>query len=287
MKVGSLFTGIGGFDLAALRIGCEVVWQSEIEPFCHKVLETRFPDAKRFGDIRELGKHNLDPVDLICAGFPCQDVSVAGKRAGLAGARTGLFFEAARILQEIRPTWFLFENVPGLLSSNKGRDFGEVLRVLMVECGYGICWRVCDSQFFGVAQRRRRVFVVGCLGKPCPPEVLFESARRQRHSESSRETGKDVAFALAASVRGTGDGHGQGWNTTYVTETNSSQTDAYGVRDFAGLPKGLDSARYRALGNAVTVNSVQWIINRIKIASNQLTTVSRQNIGSMPSSYIS
>ena len=112
---------------------------------------------------------------LPCAGVPCQDVSVAGKRHGLAGKRTGLFYEFARILKGLRPYWFVFENVPGLLSSNQGRDFAEILRVLMVECGYGVCWRVLDSQFFGVAQRRRRVFIVGHLGKPCPPEILFES----------------------------------------------------------------------------------------------------------------
>src|SRR5580704_10454757 len=107
-------------------------------------------------------------VDCICAGVPCQDVSVAGKRAGLAGNRTVLVYEFARILRELRPTWFVFENVPGLLSSNEGRDFAEVLRLFMVECGYGVQWRVLDSQFFGVAQRRERMLVVGYFGAPCP-----------------------------------------------------------------------------------------------------------------------
>ena len=176
MRHGSLFAGIEGFGYGFERAGWQTVWQVEQEPFCLAVLETRFPKAQRFKDIRECGAHNLEAVDCITAGVPCQDVSVAGKRAGLAGERTGLFYEFARILRELRPAWFVFENVPGLLSSNRGRDFAEVLRVLMVECGYGVCWRVLDSQFFGVAQRRRRVFIVGSLGRPCPAEVLFEPA---------------------------------------------------------------------------------------------------------------
>jgi len=205
--VGSLFAGIGGFDLAAEQAGMRVVWQSEIEPFCRVVLKARFPGATLHGDIHELGKHNLEPVDVICAGVPCQDVSLAGKRVGLKGKRTGLFYQFARILEELRPSWFLFENVPGLLSSNDGRDFAEVQRVLMVECGYGICWRVLDSQFFGVAQRRRRVYVVGRLGEPCRPEVLFESEVGEGHPASGREEGQGVAAAPAggAGIAGGGD----------------------------------------------------------------------------------
>jgi DNA (cytosine-5)-methyltransferase 1 len=166
-----VFAGIGGFDLGMEEAGWKTLWQVEREPFCLAVLATKFP-AGAASD----GYFALPWVDLICAGVPCQDVSVAGKRAGLAGQRTGLFYEFARILCELRPTWFVFENVPGLLSSNEGRDFAEVLRVLMVECGYGVSWRVLDSQFFGVAQRRRRLFVVGCFGKPCPAAVLFDKS---------------------------------------------------------------------------------------------------------------
>lgn len=217
MTHGSLFAGIGGFDLGFERAGWHTVWQVEQEPCCRKVLAARFPGAERLEDVRDVGAHNLRPVDCITAGVPCQDVSVAGKRAGLAGERTGLFYEFARILREIRPAWFVFENVPGLLSSNRGRDFAEVLRVLMVECGYGVAWRVLNSQFFGVAQRRRRVFIVGRFGEPCPAAVLFEPESGAGDSTACGETGQDVAFALAASVRGTGDGHGQGWNSNYIT----------------------------------------------------------------------
>lgn len=375
MTHGSLFAGIGGFDLGFERAGFRTVWQVEVEPFCRAVLKSRFPKVERYGDVRKVGKRNLSRVDVITAGVPCQDVSVAGKRAGLQGERTGLFYEFARILQELRPTWFVFENVPGLLSSNKGRDFAEVLRVLMVECGYGVCWRVLDSQFFGVAQRRRRLFVVGCFGKPCPPEVLFESEGCTGDSPKGRKAGESIANSITGGTgrvgsRGADDGanlahalansgvssgyrydpngedyvvaatlnsggnaggfrtepgehiviqdvrgcrekrqhgigisegepsytlgaverHGVGfyrenteerantgdagksslctdesriwWPDGQPTDTPanvSAPTDPNGVRDFAGLPEGLDSARYRALGNAVTIQVAEWI----------------------------
>jgi len=160
MTHGSLFSGIGGFDLGFERAGFRTIWQVEIEPFCLGVLKTRFPDAERFRDIRDCGADNLQPVDVITAGVPCQDVSVAGKRAGLAGERTGLFYEFARILRELRPAWFVFENVPGLLSSEDGRDFQIVLDSLS-QIGYTCDVDILDSQEFGVAQRRRRVFITG------------------------------------------------------------------------------------------------------------------------------
>src|SRR3990167_7303667 len=151
VEFGSLFSGIGGLDLGLERAGMRCKWQVEIDDWRRKQLERHWPDIQKFSDVREIGKHNLKPVNLICAGVPCQDVSVAGKRAGLQGKRTGLFYEFARILEEFRPAWFLFENVPGLFSSNQGRDFAEILQILMVECGYGVSWRVLDSRFFGVS----------------------------------------------------------------------------------------------------------------------------------------
>jgi DNA (cytosine-5)-methyltransferase 1 len=327
-------------------------------------------------------------VDLICAGVPCQDVSIAGKRAGLKGKRTGLFFQFARILKELRPTWFVFENVPGLFSSNEGRDFATVLRVLMVECGYGVCWRVLDSQYFGVAQRRRRLFIVGHFGKPCPAEVLFEPESLPRSPAQKRTQEAQVASPLTSGigVRGKpsgrrmeddfnlavltasnghhgycgdrGDGYtlapsyyviqdarcqnkrqngsgitqdgpcytldgksehavaytlrhpsgggigdltdtnlvcgaintrskGRGYSVDeaagnfYVTATLQggghsghgdgtenlvigSPTHPNGVRKTSRLPRGLDSARYRALGNAVTTHVAMWIAERIR-----------------------
>jgi len=192
-----LFTGIGGFDHGFDRAGMECAWQVEIDKHCNAVLEARWPGVRRFGDVSEVGSDSLEDVELICGGFPCQDLSVAGKRAGLGGARSGLFFEAARIVGELRPKWVVIENVPGLLSSNKGEDFCIVLETL-TELGYGVAWRVLDSQYFGVAQRRRRVFIVGCLGDGASAaEVLFEPKGMCRDTPPSREEGERTAACPA------------------------------------------------------------------------------------------
>ena len=161
MKFGSLFSGIDGFGLAFMRCGMQCEWQVEIDDKCRDVLRRHF-DAEVYADVRTVGKHNLKPVDLICGGFPCQDLSVAGRREGLAGERSGLWFEFARIIDELEPQWVVIENVPGLLSINKGADFAVIIQWL-AQRGYGVCWRVLDSQYFGVPQRRRRVFIVGSL----------------------------------------------------------------------------------------------------------------------------
>ena len=172
MKYGSLFTGIGGFDLAFNNAGMEGKWQCEIDRNCKALLGRHF-GVKLYDDVRQIKASNTETVDLIAGGFPCQDVSVAGKRAGLAGERSGLWFEFARIIEELKPGWVVIENVPDLLSSNSGRDFAVIVRWL-AEFGYGVAWRILDAQFFGVPQRRRRVFIVGHLGDGRATEVLFE-----------------------------------------------------------------------------------------------------------------
>lgn len=192
MKVGSLFSGVGGFDLGLERAGMRVLWQVEIDPQARAVLRKHWPDVDLHEDVRDVGRHNLEPVDLICGGFPCQDLSVAGRRAGLAGERSGLFYEFMRIVDELAPRWVLIENVPGLLSSNGGRDMGAVLGTLG-ELGYGYAYRVLDLQHFGVPQRRRRVFIVGHLGGFCPPEILFEPESVPGHPAPGREAGEGVA----------------------------------------------------------------------------------------------
>src|SRR5437016_3676006 len=123
MKVGELFAGIGGFGLAFERTGFEVAWQVEIDKDCNRVLATHWPNVERFEDVRDVGAHNLAPVDVITFGSPCQDLSLAGKRGGLNAERSGLFFEAIRIIRELRPAIAVWENVPGAFSSNDGRDF--------------------------------------------------------------------------------------------------------------------------------------------------------------------
>jgi len=173
-------------------------WQGEIDGYCLKVLEKHWPNVRRYGDVRECGRQNLEPVDLICGGFPCQDVSVAGRRKGLAGSRSGLWFEFHRVLEELRPRWVVIENVPGLLSSRQGRDFALILRGL-AELGYLSAWRILDAQYFGVAQRRRRVFIVGHLGDGRAAQVLFEPTCGPRDTPPSREAGARVADPLTES----------------------------------------------------------------------------------------
>ena len=162
MNVGSTFSGVGGFDLGFERAGMSVLWQAEIDEWCRRVLRDHWPQATIYDDVRAVGG-GAAAVDLLCGGFPCQDLSVAGKRAGFKGERSSLFFEFARIADELRPRWIVLENVVGLLSSAEGRDFGILLATL-AEIGYGCAWRVVDARFFGVPQRRRRVFIVGCFG---------------------------------------------------------------------------------------------------------------------------
>lgn len=142
-----------------------------------------------------------DRPDILVASPPCQDLSVAGKRAGIAGARSGLFYDFARLARELQPTWLLMEQVPGLFSSNAGRDFDAVLSALD-ECGYGLAWRTLDARWFGVPQRRRRVFLVGHLGGPCPAEVLFESEGSAGNPPSRGAAGEDVAGTLGGGAPG-------------------------------------------------------------------------------------
>ena len=215
LTMGSLFDGIGGFPLAAERHGIRTLWASEIEPFPMKVTEQRFPSMAHKGDITKLSGRLLFPVDIICGGSPCQDLSVAGARAGLSGARSGLFMEQIRIVKEmrtaerergrtaadIRPRWLCWENVPGAFSSGspKGEGFrlglegitrfhdagAEVPRSypyswpdagdIAIETGFSLAWRCLDAQFWGVAQRRKRIFLVADFAGPLAPLLLFDS----------------------------------------------------------------------------------------------------------------
>jgi len=197
----SLFAGIGGFDLAMERAGINVVATVEWDKHAQGVLARRFPNSKLYGDItgvtgEQLINAGFDPANgIITGGFPCQDLSVAGRRAGLSGSRSGLFWEICRLLDETKAQSFILENVPGLLSSNEGRDMGTVIRALE-ERGYSIAWRVLDAQHFGVAQRRRRVFIVGHLGNDwrTPAEILSIGESSARYSEQSNTKRKDPTY---------------------------------------------------------------------------------------------
>ena len=203
MTAVSLFAGVGGFDLALERNGVDVVASAEIDKHARAILAKQFPNQKQFDDVRKVNANELRDAGfipergIITGGFPCQDLSVAGKRAGLAGARSGLFYEIARIADETKAKWLVLENVPGLLSSQRGADMGAVVGTL-VDLGYGVAWRVLDAQHFGVPQRRRRVFIVAeRAGNPSgPAEVLFKRQGLRGDSSqggtSRQETAGDV-----------------------------------------------------------------------------------------------
>ena len=212
--MGSLFDGIGGFPLAAVRNGIRPVWASEIEAFPIEVTKLRFPDMVHVGDITRLNGAELPPVNIICGGSPCQDLSVAGARAGLAGARSGLFMEQVRLTKEmrnadelrgrtaidIRPRFMVWENVPGAFSSGtpKGEDFRSVLEEIVrikvsgisiprpcpwpwqsagrivLGADFSLAWRCLDAQYWGVPQRRKRIFLVADFAGRSTEKILFD-----------------------------------------------------------------------------------------------------------------
>ena len=217
ITVGSLFDGIGGWCIAAERNGAVPVWSSEIEPFCMEVTKKHFPNVIQLGDIRKVKGDKIPPVDIICAGSPCQDLSVAGKREGLKGERSGLFRTANDIVSDMLnatsgkyPKYFIWENVLGAFSSNKGRDFQAVLSeitqadipvprsgrwarsgmVRSKRCN--IAWRILDAQYWGVPQHRERIFLIACFrNRGGRPEVLFEPesmSGNPAESQSKKET---------------------------------------------------------------------------------------------------
>lgn len=203
LTLGSLFSGSGGFELAGLMSGITPLWASEIEPFPIRVTTKRLPFVKHLGDVTKINGAEIEPVDIITFGSPCQDLSLAGKRAGLDGSRSNLFYEAIRIIKEMRnatngekPRYIVWENVPGAFSSNKGEDFKAVLDAVrgikegeadtprpekwnsagcILAEDYSVAWRVLDAQYFGVPQRRRRIFLVADFDGQCAGKILFES----------------------------------------------------------------------------------------------------------------
>jgi DNA (cytosine-5)-methyltransferase 1 len=191
MTHGELFAGIGGFSEGFAESGITTVWAVEIENDCQDVATLHAPEVQRFKDVRDVGVHNLPYVDIITFGSPCQDLSIAGKRKGFDGARSGLFFEAIRIIRECKPAFAVWENVPGALSSESGRDFYAAIKA-MAELGADVSWRTLDAQYFGVPQRRRRIFAVLDIRGECAGEILFESESMSRHSESRRTAGEDI-----------------------------------------------------------------------------------------------
>ncbi|MEK6839330.1 MAG: DNA (cytosine-5-)-methyltransferase, partial [Nanoarchaeota archaeon] len=177
-------------------------WNVEREPTCRKLLAAKFPNAAQYDDVQTVGTHNLAPVDLICGGFPCQDLSVAGHRAGLSGSRSGLYYHLTRITDALKPAFLLWENVPGLHSSDDGRDFARVLMEL-ARIGYSGVWRTFDAQYFGLAQRRRRIFSLfarGDTGAERAAEILSLAEGVRWHPAPRREAQKNTPSAIGRSI---------------------------------------------------------------------------------------
>ena len=242
LTLGSLFDGSGGFPLGGLLAGITPVWSSEIEPFPVRVTTKRFPHMKHYGDISVLNGAELPPVDIITFGSPCQDMSVAGKRSGLDGSRSSLFYEAIRIIKEMRgatdgkyPRYIVWENVPGAFSSNKGQDFRAVLEEIckvkdaevsvpfpgkwenagrIMGNGYSVAWRQFDAQFWGVPQRRKRIYLVADFAGGSAGKILFES---EGLSGYSAEGFRSWQTAAGTSAKGSGETGGfsvDGYNSS-------------------------------------------------------------------------
>lgn len=290
MRVASFFSGIGGIDLGLERAGMDVVFQCEINKFGQEVLKKHWPDVQLEGDINDVNPTEIPTAELWCGGFPCQDLSLAnqGKRQGLEGARSGLFYMFAELLraQKEKPRWVFMENVPGLLNSRKGDDFKRLLYT-MDELGYGVSWRVLDAKYFGTPQRRRRVYIVGSYRTLRSAEVLFEPGATTvtdkaggfgEHSYA-RAIENDHRITDYYAIQHAGIGRipsagpqAKGYRNdgeTYTCDSRGSsdaicQTNApFGIRASAGVSAGLDSNRWRALGNAVAVPVIEWIGQRI------------------------
>ena len=331
MNVASYFSGVGGLDLGLERAGLRVVSQCEADPWRRRVLAWHWPDVPCSADVRDVrgavreerarsavgdrgtvegaersdGEGRLGAaggVDLVCGGVPCQDWSVAGKRAGIQGARSGLFFDWCDRIADfpVRPRWLLFENVPGLLSAANGRDFAVVLRTL-ADLGYGLAWRVLDARYFGVPQRRRRVFVVGHSGGEPGPAVRALAAGDARDLEAGecswqgapagtgsgaqgggRVSAAVTSFAqnqrgelreseIAPQLTAGGGKPGEGYPAMRAGSTVRRLTPVETER-LMSWPDGWtavdgdrtpDSRRYAACGDGVVSNVSEWIGRRI------------------------
>lgn len=248
LTLGSLFDGSGGFPLGGMLAGITPLWASEIEPFAVRATTKRLPQIKHYGDVSSLNGAELPPVDIITFGSPCQDMSIAGKRSGLDGSRSSLFYEAVRIIKEMRcatngryPRFAVWENVPGAFSSNKGEDFRTVLESLcrvkdesvsvprcekwtaagnIVADNFSLAWRVLDAQYWGVPQRRKRIYLVADFDGECAGKVLFESEGLSGYSAEGFKTWQRAAAAaeIGAGTAGAICLNDQGGNRMDVTE---------------------------------------------------------------------
>jgi DNA (cytosine-5)-methyltransferase 1 len=305
IRLNSFFAGIGGFDLGFERSGVEIAFQCEIDDFCRSVLKRHWPQAEVNKNIKTVDLEGLPNAEIWCGGFPCQDVSVARGwlgRDGLRGKQSGLFHVFLDLIAARHPRVVLLENVTGLLSSHSGLDFEFVLKSL-ADLGYGVAWRVLNSRYFGAPQSRPRVFICAWLRRPASAiRALYESQvsgwpASERKGfltpcprSSSGAMVPEVAYCLAAT---SGRHTGTDWSRSYVSYHDKvrrlTPPECEGLQGFPNgwtLPEPnvklaeneLDSLRYAALGNAVSVPVVEWIAKRIK---KELQTESKERIATI------
>ena len=251
----SVCSGVEAATVAWHHMGWKPVGFSEIEKVPSEVLKHHYPEVPNFGDMTKFKDWNInDTVGLLVGGTPCQSFSVAGLRKGLEDPRGNLALTYCAILDRFRPKWFIWENVPGVLSSSGGRDFGSFLGAVS-QLGYGFAYRVLDAQHFGVAQRRRRVFVVGHIGGwKAPAEVLFESESLSGNIETSRQTRKDIAKCLTTGIGTRYDGE----SDTFVT---------YSIQDVRGMDKSQNGKGWNDENKSYTLDrlSTQGVAHAFKI----------------------
>ena len=249
---GSLFAGIGGFDLGFERAGIKTIWQVEIDDYCRRVLAKHWPSVERFSDVRGVGKDVLAPVDIVSGGFPCQDLSNAGKRAGIDGERSGLWSEMHRVICELRPRYVVVENVAAMLVRGMGRVLGD-----LAEIGYDAEWDCFRASDFGAPHERERVFLIA-----------------YPHSNGLEEDAHETILCHAK-PDGTANGH-----LGAVGSANEWATARpLGARPMGmgnGIPADVD--RLRCLGNSVIPQVAEWIGRRIDLHAHRCGQTARKGI---------
>ena len=277
MVYGSVCSGIEAATVAWHPLGWEAAFYSETEAFPCAVLQHHYPRVANLGDMtkyKEWPDYADRPIDLLVGGTPCQSFSDAGLRKGLADPRGNLMLVFGAIAKQYRPAWLVWENVPGVLSSGGGRDFGAFLGTL-AELGYGFAYRVLDAQYFGVAQRRRRVFVVGYLGDWRPAAaVLFEPSAFTDDIEGAASRALSLPTLTCASA-GNRNSRGvivfDGQNFRALTPAEEEKRQGFPA-DYTLIPYrgelAADGPRYKALGNSMAVPVMRWIGERIEMIDN-------------------
>ena len=292
LTLGSLFDGSGGFPLGGLLAGITPVWASEIEPFPIRVTTKRLPFMKHYGNITAMDGGRIEPVDIITFGSPCQDMSVAGRRDGLDGSRSSLFYEAVRIIKEMRcatggryPRYIVWENVPGAFSSNKGEDFKAVLEAvigiaepnaevpmpekarwpyadLYMGDGWSVAYRTLDAQYWGVPQRRRRIYLVADLAGGSAGKILFESEGLSGYSAEGFRSWQRAAGSSTPCAGATGF---DGYNGSLTDDTSAT----------LGVNCGMSTGR-----NGIVLNDQGG--NRMEVSEDVAATLRAENHGHPP-----